>query len=117
MYKRDFAILLLSAFAIYFSVQREGPVSFRQAWYFPSLQPSHAALSEILGSLTSCIILLLHNRYHHLDEESLLEAHDVLCPPVVVGQLAYHKAYHKNVEQHHSLMYASTGRPKWRWNR
>ncbi|DBA75927.1 TPA: hypothetical protein ACH3X2_008986 [Trebouxia sp. C0005] len=53
MYKRDFAILLLSAFAIYFSVQHEGPVSFRQAWY------------------------------HHLDDESLLEAHDVLCPPVV----------------------------------
>lgn len=53
MYKRDFAILLLSAFAIYFSVQHEGPVSFRQAWY------------------------------HHLDDDSLLEAHDVLCPPVV----------------------------------
>lgn len=53
MYKRDFAIVLLSAFAIYFSVQREGPVSFRQAWF------------------------------HHLDDESLSGAHDLLCPPVV----------------------------------
>ena len=80
MYKRDFAILLLSAFAIYFSVQREGPVSFRQAWYVSLLQRPRM--------MNTRIILLLDNRYHHLDDESLLEAHDVLCPPIVVRQLA-----------------------------
>lgn len=47
MYKRDFAILLLSAFAIYFSVQREGPVSFRQAWYVSLLRPQQLALFDI----------------------------------------------------------------------
>ena len=32
MYKRDFAILLLSAFAVYFSVQHEGSFAFHKAW-------------------------------------------------------------------------------------
>lgn len=79
MYKRDFAILLLSAFAIYFSVQREGPVSFRQAWYVSLLQPRQDALFDVQKN---------DNRYHHLDDESLVEAHDVLCPPIVVRHLA-----------------------------
>ncbi|BDA41145.1 hypothetical protein COCOBI_01-8000 [Coccomyxa sp. Obi] len=53
MYKRDFAVLLLSAFAIYFTIQHEGAFSFRRAWY------------------------------HHLDhDQSLLESTDVLPPPV-----------------------------------
>jgi len=33
MYKRDVGILLLSVFAVYFSIQNEGPFSFRKAWY------------------------------------------------------------------------------------
>jgi hypothetical protein len=32
MYKRDFAVLLLSAFAIYFTIQHEGAFSYRRAW-------------------------------------------------------------------------------------
>ncbi|CAN1813958.1 hypothetical protein LINPERHAP1_LOCUS27013 [Linum perenne] len=33
MRKRDLAILMLSAFAIFFSLQHEGDFSFREAWY------------------------------------------------------------------------------------
>ncbi|XP_055802967.1 uncharacterized protein LOC129872115 [Solanum dulcamara] len=33
MRKRDLAILMLSAFAIFFSLQHEGDLSFREAWY------------------------------------------------------------------------------------
>ena len=33
MYKRDFAILIVSAFAIYFTIQHEGAFTFRKAWY------------------------------------------------------------------------------------
>ncbi|EIE27009.1 hypothetical protein COCSUDRAFT_83568 [Coccomyxa subellipsoidea C-169] len=33
MYKRDFAVLILSAFAIYFTIQHEGAFSYRRAWY------------------------------------------------------------------------------------
>jgi hypothetical protein len=32
MYKRDFGILLLSAFALYFALQNEGTFFFRKAW-------------------------------------------------------------------------------------
>ncbi|KAK9916603.1 hypothetical protein WJX75_004756 [Coccomyxa subellipsoidea] len=53
MYKRDFAVLLLSAFAIYFTIQHEGAFSYRRAWY------------------------------HHLEhDQALLESTDVLPPPV-----------------------------------
>jgi hypothetical protein len=32
MYKRDFGILLLSAIAVYVSLQQEGTFNFRKAW-------------------------------------------------------------------------------------
>lgn len=32
MYKRDFGILLLSVFAVYFSLQHEGNFTFRKSW-------------------------------------------------------------------------------------
>ena len=35
MLKRDFAILIVSAFAIYFTIQHEGAFTFRKAWYAP----------------------------------------------------------------------------------
>lgn len=47
-----------------------------QHWY-------SAAIS--LQTLT----LLVTYRYHHLDDENLLEAHDVLCPPIVVRYFAF----------------------------
>ena len=33
MYKRDFAVLLVAAIAVYFSLQNEGDLAFRRAWY------------------------------------------------------------------------------------
>eukprot|EP00803_Ostreobium_quekettii_P002515 evm.model.scf_113.4 EVM.evm.TU.scf_113.4 scf_113:72029-79810(+) len=33
MYKRDFGVLLVAAFGIYFCLQNEGTFSFRKAWY------------------------------------------------------------------------------------
>ena len=33
MYKRDFAVLLIAALSIYFSLQNEGELAFRKAWY------------------------------------------------------------------------------------
>ncbi|KAI7747443.1 hypothetical protein M8C21_000144 [Ambrosia artemisiifolia] len=33
MRKRDLAILMLAAFAIFFSLQHEGDFSFKEAWY------------------------------------------------------------------------------------
>ncbi len=35
MYRRDFGILLLSAFAVYYAMQNEGPFTFRKAWCAP----------------------------------------------------------------------------------
>lgn len=32
MYRRDFGILLLSAFAVYYAMQHEGPFVFSKAW-------------------------------------------------------------------------------------
>lgn len=32
MYKRDFAVLVLSAFAVYFALQNDGNFSFKKAW-------------------------------------------------------------------------------------
>ena len=32
MYKRDLAVLLLAAFAIYFSLSHEGPFTFKPSW-------------------------------------------------------------------------------------
>ncbi|KAK9806239.1 hypothetical protein WJX72_006852 [[Myrmecia] bisecta] len=57
MYKRDFAILLVAAFAVYFSIQHEGAFSFRKAWY------------------------------HHLDEDIALLGDTHVIPPPVVADL------------------------------
>lgn len=56
MRKRDFAIIFISAFAVFISLQHEGRFSFRDAWY------------------------------HHLDDADLPTAHELehLPPPVVV---------------------------------
>ena len=32
MFKRDFGILLVAAFAVYFTLQHEGSFYFRKAW-------------------------------------------------------------------------------------
>jgi hypothetical protein len=46
MYKRDLGILLVAAFAVYFSLQDEGTFSFRKAWWVlcaSRAKPCHAA--------------------------------------------------------------------------
>jgi len=82
MYKRDFGILLLSAVAVYVSLQQEGTFAFRKAWYFPlrddvglletahPLPPPIAAdlngdgSSEVLLATHDCKIQLLQPQPH-----------------------------------------------------
>lgn len=82
MYKRDFGILLLSAVAVYVSLQQEGTFAFRKAWCAPrkvtliASWPSAATLSP--GAALCC-------RYFPLrDDVGLLETAHPLPPPIAV---------------------------------
>lgn len=71
MYKRDFGILLLSAIAVYVSLQQEGTFNFRKAWYFPIkddagvLQTAHPLpppiAADLNGDGSSEIIIATHD--------------------------------------------------------
>ncbi|KAJ4964612.1 hypothetical protein NE237_016461 [Protea cynaroides] len=100
MRKRDLAILLLSAFAIFFSLQHEGDFSFKEAWFHLSddypikyeaerLPPPVVAdlngdgRSEILVATHDAKIQVLEPHARHVDEgfkEARLRAEVSLLP-------------------------------------
>mmetsp|Transcript_9037 Transcript_9037/g.25956 ORF Transcript_9037/g.25956 Transcript_9037/m.25956 type:complete len:704 (-) Transcript_9037:142-2253(-) len=91
MYKRDFGILLLSALAVYFSLQQEGTFNFRKAWYYEmdtsSVQLSDGILpppvaadlngdgsTEVLIATHDCKILLVAPQPHGRAGEGFVAA-------------------------------------------
>ncbi|KAK1272806.1 hypothetical protein QJS04_geneDACA022272 [Acorus gramineus] len=100
MRKRDLAILLLSAFAIFFSLQQEGEFSFKEAWFHLSDEnpvkyeaerlppPIVADLNgdgrmEVLVATPDAKIQVLEPHARHLDEgftEARLRAEVSLLP-------------------------------------
>jgi len=59
MRKRDIAIVLLSCFGLFLSLENEGTISYRKAWYHATSNKAEQKLSEF-------------------------DAEDLLPPPVVV---------------------------------
>ena len=99
MLKRDFAILILSASAVYFALNGERSFSFRKAWCVscpfkaPPPPPAYplffsTVLATCPPAAQPCSSTVGNGcgRYHHLDEDfGLLSESDVLPYPVVVS--------------------------------
>ena len=99
MYKRDIAIVLLSCFALFLSVQREGSISFRKAWWVDSWMPHHAAgaLGATAHNYHGCT-----PRYHVLSEDQRIAAIDnvdALPRPLVVGAAGACMDVHTSAQQ------------------
>lgn len=72
MYKRDFGILALTVFAVYFALQNEGTFTFKKAWYTRSHRYR-------IFKTHIC-------RYYPIaeDEVSLISTPEMLPKPVIV---------------------------------
>ena len=95
MYQRDFLILVLAAFLVYFTLQNEGPFSFRRAWY---------DCCPITNDWTATNGL---SRYYPLtaEDSSIFSSNEILPKPVVVRVLLSEEQSESDV----------TGGFEWRW--